>query len=95
MPLKALVNYRSSRGFFGLSSEAEVGAAYAQSAALVSFLMQPQYREGFFNYIRVVRARTNLRQLVQVCRLELLCRYLNLDSQELERRFQEFLRQNA
>jgi hypothetical protein len=54
LPLSTLLKHRDSAGFFSLGEDA-IDAGYAQSWALVYFLMQDKFRSGFFNYIKHYR----------------------------------------
>jgi hypothetical protein len=54
LPLPTLLNYHMDTGFLGLTKE-RTEAAYAQSWALVYFLMQEPTRGHFFNFIRRYR----------------------------------------
>jgi hypothetical protein len=54
LPLKTLLNHRDPSGFFALG-KANLEVAYAESWALVCMLMQDDYRNGFFDYLRSYR----------------------------------------
>ncbi len=54
LPLKTLLAHRDPAGFFTLGEDG-TDAAYSQSWALVYFLMQDEFRSGFFDYIKRYR----------------------------------------
>jgi hypothetical protein len=54
LPLKTLLTHRDPAGFFSLGEEA-TDAGYAQSWALVYFLMQDEFRGRFFDFIKRYR----------------------------------------
>ncbi len=54
LPLKMLLNHHDSSGFFALG-DGNIELAYAESWALVYMLMQDEYRDRFFDYIKSYR----------------------------------------
>jgi hypothetical protein len=54
LPLRTLLSHHAENGFFALGA-GQAEAAYAQSWALVYFLMQDPYRRGFFEFIKSYR----------------------------------------
>jgi hypothetical protein len=93
IPLDQLVNYRSSDGMVDSSSPARIDMSYAESWALVRFLMQDEYRPGFFNYIEFVRDSANLNALGKQPRVKLLAAHLNLSVSQLDARWLQYLHQ--
>ena len=93
IPLEELVNYRSGDGMVDSSTSARVDMSYAESWALVRFLMQPEYQPGFFNYLRFVRKPSNLSVLGGGTRSELLAAKLGLSPAELDNRWLDYLHQ--
>lgn len=82
--IEKLVNYGDPTGFNGLARQAEVGTLYAQSALIVDYLMHPEHREAFFEYIRLVRDPANRARLHKSSRMKLLASTLGITPQELE-----------
>ncbi len=93
IPLESLVNHRSSRGFLAFGRE-RTELAYAQSWALVYFLMQDEYREKFYRYIRHYSNVSNEITAAAVRErnaAELLVSYLDKDFNSLELDWEKFL----
>jgi len=88
IPLPQLVNHRSRSGLFEFGAEEEAELAYTQSGMLVHFLMQPAYREAFFDYIRFIRGRQNFSAVLRQSRHELLCRMLDVEPEAFSRAWQ-------
>jgi hypothetical protein len=91
IPLADLVNSRSPRGLYAFWGDRRVHLAYAQSWALVSFLMREQHRERFFDYLRYVRDPANIDELAGTPRIDLLAQSLGLKTDELEKRWDHYL----
>ena len=85
IPLYELVNSRSPRGLYAFWGENRVQLAYAQSWALVGFLMRDQYREAFFDYLAFVREPAHIDVLAAEPRIKLLANALGMDVAELKR----------
>lgn len=91
IPLEDLVNLRSSSGLMSFGVAERVGLAYDQAWGLVHFLMQPDYRSAFFDYIQYVRAPASFEEVRRTNALRLLCRFLLLEPDELWRRWVEYI----
>lgn len=85
IPLAELVNSRSPRGLYAFWGEKRVQLAYAQSWALVNFLMRERYRESFFDYLAFVRDPARVDDLASTPRIKVLADALGVDETELER----------
>ena len=91
IPLSELVNSRSPRGLYAFWGEQRVQLAYAQSWALISFLMRDQYRGDFFKYLEFVRDPAHVDDLASTPRVALLADSLGLDVAELQRLWELYL----
>ena len=91
IPLRELVASRSPKGLFVFRGGDRVNLAYAQSWSIVHFLMQPKYREAFFNYIRFVRDEKNVDEVATIDRLDLLAGFLDMGPNSLERLWLEYI----
>ena len=89
IPLRGLVNHRNNRGLLAYKP-AEL--AYGQSWALVHFLMQDAYRDGFFKYVSYIRDTAHFRDVKDADRFTLLAGLLNLRPSELESRWHDHVR---
>jgi len=65
--------------------------AYSVSWSLVVFLMLPENRDAFFDYIRHVQDPPSIRLLMDTPRVELLARYLGRTEEGLERDWRRHL----
>ena len=92
IPLAELVNSRSPRGLYTFWGDKRVQLAYAQSWALVNFLMREQHRKAFFSYMDYVRDPAHIDDLAANPRVDLLARSLGMDTTELERQWQWYIR---
>lgn len=92
LPLKTLLNHNEASGFFSLGEEA-IDTAYAQSWALVYFLMQDEFRTGFFQFIKSYRDMDNSdAALAQAADpVTLLSSCLKTDFNTLEKKWQTFV----
>jgi len=89
LPLKTLLNHRSPSGFFALGS-GEVELAYAESWALVYWLMQDETRARFFDYVKSYRDISGERGAAVMEKAEpekLLEAHLKMDLNTLERQW--------
>ena len=91
IPMDELVNSRSAMGLYVFGSEGRVHLAYAESWALVQFLMRPTYRAKFFAYIRYVRNLENLDQLSSPTRFHTLANAMGLEPTQLEQKWMLYL----
>lgn len=91
IPLAELLASRSPRGFFVYGGAERVSLAYAQSWSIVHFLMQPQYREGFFDFVRFVREPDNVQAVATRPQIELLCEFLSMSPESFERLWLEYI----
>ncbi len=91
IPLAELLASRSPRGFFVYGGAERVSLAYAQSWSIVHFLMQPQYREGFFDFIRFVRDPANVQAVATRPQIELLAEFLSMSPESFERLWREYI----
>lgn len=87
IPLEQLVNSRSTSGLMVFGQNEQVEAAYAQSWCLVHLLMQKEYRERFFSYLRFVRDPANLKEIVRVTGQDVLCRCLGVSPAVLQQAY--------
>ena len=90
--MTALINYRSPQGFGRLVRDGEIDIAYAQSWGLVFYLMQPERRVKFLQYIEYVRDPENTTAVAKADRLELLCQITGEDPDTLLDNILELLR---
>ncbi|MCG3148124.1 MAG: hypothetical protein PCFJNLEI_01566 [Verrucomicrobiae bacterium] len=93
LPLRQLLNHRQPAGFFALP-ETQVATAYAQSWALIHFLMQPEYRPGFFAFIRSYRDVTAAGAAQRARLVEpaaVLVQHLHTDFATLENQWHNFI----
>lgn len=86
LPLKTLLAHHDAAGFFSLGEDG-TDAAYAQSWALVYFLMQDEFRSRFFDYIKRNRALED--PIADPAALLESCLKINLNT--LETQWQTFL----
>ncbi len=89
IPLELLINHRSNLGLFTFERTRETPLAYAQSWALVHFLMQAEYRDKFFDYIRLIRDPDKTAEVIGTPRHELLCQTLGLSFKQLRQRLHQ------
>lgn len=89
VPLDELVNHRAETGLLGYRG-AEL--AYGQSWSLVHFLMQPERRDAFFDYIRYLRDPKNFRAVKRADRFDLLADRLGMSRPDLHRQWREHVR---
>jgi hypothetical protein len=87
-PLRELVNHRSDTGLLGYKA-AEL--AYSESWSLVHFLMQPENRYAFFQYVQYVRDPAHFREVNRRERFDLLAEFFEITPLELTRRWQRHL----
>jgi hypothetical protein len=93
LPLRTLLNHRDPSGFFALG-EGNIELAYAESWALVSMLMQDEWRVRFFNYVKSYRDIDNYRAAQAVEKAEpekLLEARLQMDRNTLESQWDHFI----
>ena len=81
--LEDLVNRREESGLLSFGVEERIGLAYDQSWGLVHFLMQPERRAAFFDYLRYLRDPGAFRDIRKTGPLALLCRFLGIEPDEL------------
>lgn len=91
IPLDELIESRAPQGLFVFGNEERVSLAYAESWILVHFLMQPKYRNDFFNYIRFIRDPKNLDKIAIHSRTALLGQALNLTDEQLRRQWLTYI----
>lgn len=84
IPLEDLMSRRSPSGFLGMEEPARIALAYAESWALVSYLMEHPRRSGFFEYLRFLRSRENWDEAYAASPLTLLCRFLDAEPKIFE-----------
>jgi hypothetical protein len=84
IPLADLVNHRSTRGLFSFGASEQVELAYSQSWALVRYLMQPERRPVFFEFLGHLRDRRNFWPNLKEPQFDMLCRFLGRTPAELE-----------
>ena len=84
MDWDTLLSHRSPSGFFVFGEEGRISAAYSQSWMLVHWLMQPARRTEFFAYLRFLRDEDNVWTVATTPARELLCRFLGMESPDLE-----------
>jgi hypothetical protein len=92
LPLKTLLNHRDPSGFFALG-EGNIELAYAESWALVYMLMQDEFRDRFFDYVRSYRDIENYRAAHAVEKAEpetLLEAQMNMNLNSLESQWDSF-----
>lgn len=93
LPLKTLLNHRNSSGFFALG-EGNVELAYAQSWALVYMLMQDEFRDRFFDFVKSYRDASTYRAVTAMENAEpetLLEAHLKMDLNSLEGQWDSFI----
>ena len=93
LPLHTLLNHHGVNGFFSLGGE-KTAIAYAESWALVKFLMQDKYHDAFFNFIKRSRTSCHLNADGGVDKTDIgaaLAKFLNITSATLETDWREFL----
>lgn len=76
--LEDLMSRRSPSGFLAMEDPARVALAYAESWALVFYLMEYPRRFAFFEYLRFLRSRENWDEAYAASPLTLLCRFLDV-----------------
>lgn len=91
IPFAELLASRSPRGLFVFGNAERVNLAYAQSWSIVHFLMQPQYREAFFEFMRFVRAPENVQAVAVRPQVELLASHLGMKPDGLEKLWREYV----
>lgn len=91
IPLAELLSSRSPRGLFVFGGADRVSLAYAQSWSIVHFLMQPQYREGFFEFVRFIREPSNVQVVATRPQIDLLSEFLSMTPENLERLWREYI----
>ncbi len=91
IPLRQIVNSRSPQGLFVFGSEERVQLAYAESWILFHWLMQPQQRNRFFNYVRYVRDIKHMDELALQPRLEILAEAMGLSVAQFNRRWHTYV----
>ena len=91
--LTELVNHRSTRGLLAFDESRSQGGAlaYAQSWALVHYLLHTSHRTGFEAFLLHLRARENLREVAVTPQMELLLRFLKMDGETLEQNVRRHL----
>lgn len=89
--LEELVDLRDDAGLMSFGVHERIGLAYDQSWGLVYFLMQPEYRNSFFDYLRYLRDRNNFQAIRKAGQLAVLCRFLRLEPNELWERWLAFV----
>jgi hypothetical protein len=95
LPLRTLLNYHPDDGFVGFTSE-RAQAAYAQSWALVYYLMQEPTRGHFYEFIKRYRDVDNEASATQLRNADVaegLAAALGLDFAAFESRWLEFVSQ--
>jgi hypothetical protein len=95
LPLKTLLNHRDASGFFALG-EGNIEVAYAESWALVYMLMQDEFRDRFFDYVKSYRNIDNYRAAHAVEKAEpetLLEAQLKMNLNTLESQWDSFITQ--
>jgi hypothetical protein len=95
IPLEELVNLRSPDGLMSLGSFERIALSYCESWALARFLMQDEYREAFFDYIRFIRETDNLAEIKKQTHYGVLCRSLGLKPEILWERWLVYVNQLA
>ena len=93
IPLSELVNHRSSRGLLAFDETRSQGGAYAyaQSWALVHYLLHTSHRPKFEAFIRHIRQRENLREVAVTPQMEILLRFLEMEEDALEQNVRRHL----
>ena len=86
VPFSDLINHRSIKGWGALAERMALDLAYAQSWLVVDFLMQEQYRDGFFQYMIMLREKGVDPKLIKRPRIEVLAESLGLTVADLEQR---------
>lgn len=92
IPLAAIVESRSPRGFYVFGRSERVQLAYTASWAIVHYLMQPHRRQRFFDYIRYVRDPERLDTLAQHDRMDILAAFLGMSPASLEEDWTDYVR---
>ncbi len=90
--LEELVNLRSEDGLLSLGARARVQLGYSQAWALTRLLMQPEFREAFFEYFRFLRDPANFREVRRTPAMDLLCRFIELTPVDLDARYVSYIR---
>jgi hypothetical protein len=84
IPMSTIVESRSPRGFYVFGRSERVHLAYVESWAIVHYMMQPQRRDQFFQYIDYVRDPQRLDTLAVHSRLDVLAAFLGVSADALE-----------
>ena len=88
IPLRELFSYSKDNKFYALEGD-KLGLAYAQSWALFYFLMQPQWRNVFFEYWGKLKAAPEVMGLDD--RIKLAQENLGISLDELQKQLDEFV----
>lgn len=91
IPLEEIVSFRDPRGLMSFGPQERVELAYAESWALVHFLMQDDRRSAFFDYIRYLRTPANFRDVRKARPLDLLCQFLGMGPEEVSKAWADYL----
>lgn len=86
-PLKDLLAVRKPEDFEKELPGYKGYEAYVLSWGLFHLAMQPEYRDAFFEYMRFIRNPSNIREIVDVPRVQILARHLGLDPEVLEQKW--------
>ncbi len=93
LPLNVLLNHRDHSGFFSLGT-ANVEKAYEESWALTYFLMQRQYHDRFFEFVKYYRDINDVNTAAAAQEADgevLLAAFLQTDVSVLEAQWQKFV----
>jgi hypothetical protein len=92
LPLRTLLSHNDPAGFFSLGED-NIDVAYAQSWALVYFLMQDEFRNGFYKFIQSYRDREDSGRATtnDADPITVLESCLKTDLNTLEKRWQKFV----
>ena len=93
IPLAELVNHRSARGLLAFDETRSQGGAlaYAQSWALVHYLLHTSHRPKFEAFLRYIRMRENLREVAVTPQMDILLRFLQMEEDALEQNVRRHL----
>lgn len=94
LPFRELLESRSPRGLFVFGKDTKVNLAYAQSWSVIHFLLQPKYRDAFFDYVRWLRNPDNVSAVAKESHVDRLAEYLRMTPEQFEELWLRYVERN-